>query len=295
MREGSITSAARALGISQPAVSQQLARLEGGLSLQLFYRVKGQLEPTHAAKQLAAEAEWALQSLDHFERVAEGLSRQVSDVVRVAASIDFAATILNEAIGRFSRTNAGVKLIVQAANPVEVTQIIASRQADIGISRWSVEQTGCDIRATSHSLVVCMTRADSAVAALPSVEPGDLKDEPMIIVCRRRETRARIEQVFRERGTRLNIKAETHSVGVAMGLVANGLGHLLCDSMYARFYGNRLGTSLVARPFRPDMPRELTILASPRVELSGIGEILIQNIIGVLKENNCQITLSPPR
>jgi len=46
MTSGSASKAAQLLGVSQPAVSQALARLEGHAGMQLFHRVRGKLHPT---------------------------------------------------------------------------------------------------------------------------------------------------------------------------------------------------------------------------------------------------------
>ncbi|MFD0395024.1 LysR family transcriptional regulator [Streptomyces nogalater] len=52
-RRGSLTAAAAALGVSQPAVSGQLARLEGQLDAVLFERSRHGATPTPRAHELA--------------------------------------------------------------------------------------------------------------------------------------------------------------------------------------------------------------------------------------------------
>lgn len=56
MRVGTTTETARLLGISQPAVSGQLKRLEGRLGMSLFHRTGNRLEPTREANELFAMA-----------------------------------------------------------------------------------------------------------------------------------------------------------------------------------------------------------------------------------------------
>ncbi|AVW90723.1 LysR family transcriptional regulator [Celeribacter baekdonensis] len=55
MRVGTTTETARVLGVSQPAVSGQIKRLESRLGLMLFQRVGNRLEPTSEAQALFAE------------------------------------------------------------------------------------------------------------------------------------------------------------------------------------------------------------------------------------------------
>ncbi len=49
-REGSFTIAARKLGISQPAVSQNIAELEKSLGVELFERSRGSVRLTSAGR-----------------------------------------------------------------------------------------------------------------------------------------------------------------------------------------------------------------------------------------------------
>jgi len=57
MRFGSVTGAARELGVSQPAVSKILRHAEDQLGMRLFERLNGRLQPTMEAKAIQAEME----------------------------------------------------------------------------------------------------------------------------------------------------------------------------------------------------------------------------------------------
>src|SRR5438067_1003625 len=63
-RTGSLTKAARELGLSQPAVTGQLRTLESRLEQQLFLRVPQGTVPTEAAHELVRETAGALDSLE---------------------------------------------------------------------------------------------------------------------------------------------------------------------------------------------------------------------------------------
>ena len=57
MRLGTLTGAAQALNVSQPALSQLLLHAEDRLGYKLFRRLRGRLVPTPEALQLYPEAE----------------------------------------------------------------------------------------------------------------------------------------------------------------------------------------------------------------------------------------------
>ncbi|WP_154582145.1 LysR family transcriptional regulator, partial [Bordetella pertussis] len=72
-RTGSLTEAAAALHISQPAASKLLAHAEAQLGFKLFERVKGRLVATREAEILAPEVARLNQDLGSVRRLAASL------------------------------------------------------------------------------------------------------------------------------------------------------------------------------------------------------------------------------
>jgi len=75
MRTGSATGAARVLGLSQPAISRLIARMESDIGFELFYRDKGRLVPTEEAHQLFVEAHEVQVRIDAMKAVIDNLRR----------------------------------------------------------------------------------------------------------------------------------------------------------------------------------------------------------------------------
>src|SRR5260370_39654950 len=71
VESGSVTHAASSLGITQPAVSAQIARLESELGFSLFTRTGNRLRLTSEAITFRAEAERTLDRTDDLVRAAE--------------------------------------------------------------------------------------------------------------------------------------------------------------------------------------------------------------------------------
>nr|WP_246226391.1 LysR family transcriptional regulator [Chelativorans xinjiangense] len=66
MRHGSITAAAQALNVSQPAVSRLIADLERSVGFRLFLRQGGKSEPTTEAREFIQEVERMFYGLDRL-------------------------------------------------------------------------------------------------------------------------------------------------------------------------------------------------------------------------------------
>ena len=86
LREGSLSGAARQLGITQPTVGRHIAALETALGVVLFTRSPNGLLPTAVARTLRAHAETMERTAAALERAASAQGDEVRGVVRVSAS-----------------------------------------------------------------------------------------------------------------------------------------------------------------------------------------------------------------
>ncbi|MGP1664572.1 MAG: LysR family transcriptional regulator, partial [Rhodanobacter sp.] len=87
---GSVTAAARHLGLSQPAVSRLLAQFEADLGFKLFHRSKGRLVPTSQALLLFEEVDLALQGIERISVLAGDIRQTNVGQLRVVAPPSFA-------------------------------------------------------------------------------------------------------------------------------------------------------------------------------------------------------------
>jgi DNA-binding transcriptional LysR family regulator len=92
LREGSLSGAARALGVAQPTVGRHVAALEAALGIVLFTRSQTGLIPTAAALALRADAEAMESTAAALERKASGL-RDGTDAVRGTVRISVSEVV----------------------------------------------------------------------------------------------------------------------------------------------------------------------------------------------------------
>lgn len=127
---GSLSKAARGLGLTQPTLSRQVAGLEASLGVVLFERVGRVLVLTDTGRDL----------LDHFrdmgaaaERIAlaaAGHSQAVEGRVRISASDAFAVFILTPLLPELQEIAPGIEIEVLASNTISDLQ---RREADIAV------------------------------------------------------------------------------------------------------------------------------------------------------------------
>jgi DNA-binding transcriptional LysR family regulator len=131
LQAGSLSGAARALGIAQPTVGRHIEALEAALGgTALFTRSPGGLRPTEAAAALAPHAQAMAAAADALVRTASGEAEGVRGVVRVTASDIVGAEILPPLLTDFRDQHREVVIELALSNRQED---LLRRDADIAV------------------------------------------------------------------------------------------------------------------------------------------------------------------
>ena len=131
LNTGSLSSAARALDLSQPTVGRHVESLEEALGGQaLFTRSPGGLQPTEAALALRLHAEAMEAAAQALIRTASGEAASLRGVVRVTASDIVGAEVLPPILTRFHETHPEVSVELVLSNRQEDR---LRREADIAV------------------------------------------------------------------------------------------------------------------------------------------------------------------
>lgn len=130
LREGSLSGAARVLGIAQPTVGRHVAALEAALGLALFTRSQTGLLPTEAALALQPHAQAIESTALALERVAASYGDGVRGVVRVTASEVIGVEVLPAAVEALRRDYPDLKVELVLSNEV---QDLLRHEADVAV------------------------------------------------------------------------------------------------------------------------------------------------------------------
>jgi DNA-binding transcriptional LysR family regulator len=130
LNEGSLSGAARALGVAQPTVGRHIASLEKSLNLALFTRSQTGLMPTEAALALRSYAESMSSTAAALERAAASQGAGVRGTVRITASDVIGVEVLPPIIAGLR--NAHPELVVELVL-TDRMQDLLRREADIAV------------------------------------------------------------------------------------------------------------------------------------------------------------------
>jgi DNA-binding transcriptional LysR family regulator len=130
LNEGSLSGAARSLGITQPTAGRHVAALEKALGLVLFTRSPTGLLPTEAALALRTQAEAMESTAASLERTAASQGDGVRGVVRITASDVIGVEVLPPILGQLRREHPDLQIELALTNQV---QDLLRREADIAV------------------------------------------------------------------------------------------------------------------------------------------------------------------
>jgi len=136
-RHGSLSAAARALGLSQPTLGRHVHALEQALGEVLFTRNAQGLEPTALALALVEQVQAMEQAAARLSLIAEGRSETLSGSVRITASVIVAHFLLPPVIARIRAAEPDIQIEIV---PSDDASNLIFREADIAIRMFRPTQ-----------------------------------------------------------------------------------------------------------------------------------------------------------
>jgi DNA-binding transcriptional LysR family regulator len=130
LREGSLSAAARTLGITQPTVGRHIAALEASLNQALFIRAPSGLLPTEAAQALQLHAVEMESAAAAFGRTAQSQGEGVQGCVRITASEVIAVEVLPAILVPLRERYPDLRIELVPSNQV---QDLLRREADVAV------------------------------------------------------------------------------------------------------------------------------------------------------------------
>jgi DNA-binding transcriptional LysR family regulator len=116
VREGSLSSAARVLGTTQPTMGRQVAALEASLGVKLFTRSLGGLSPTEAGLRLIPSAEAMAAAVEAAQRLASGEVDEERGTVRVTASEVIGSEVLPSILAEIHAVHPRISVELALSN-----------------------------------------------------------------------------------------------------------------------------------------------------------------------------------
>ncbi|MER7464356.1 LysR family transcriptional regulator [Streptomyces sp. NPDC097981] len=262
---GSFSAAARELGCTQPAVSQQMKALEQSAGTPLLVRAGREMRLTQAGTALVRHAAGILAGLTAAEEEVAAIAGLRAGRVRLVSFPSGSSTLVPTALAAMRAEHPGTRISLVEAEPPRSVEMLREGDCDLALAFRYGGATGS--AAEWEDLVVRPLLTDRLVGLVPEghrlsgaerVGMAELADEPWIAGCPR--CRRHLVEVCEAAGFTPRIDFATDDYPAVVGLVGAGLGvavlpELAVESVRAK------GVSTVA--VEPAVEREVVALTLP--------------------------------
>ena len=276
VEHGSLSAAARARQISQPAVTKQVQRMEVDLGLSLLVRgPKRQVELTPAGERMLAFARETLDNYEVLERELASFKAVGVGMLSLAASTIPGEYLLPALLAAFRTQYPQVKVQMTISDTAGVATRLLADEADLGVVGSTIQQPGLRLERLVGDRIVLAVPADHPFAARESVAADELSAQPLILREDGSGTRRSVETALAAAGTSLtesnvvltlgSTQAILQAVGQRLGIgfvsaraasQAQANGRLACvglegvdlrRDLYLAYLPERLGDPVVVR------------------------------------------------
>lgn len=233
---GGFSRAAEALFLTQPAISDQVRKLEEEYDVLLFNRTKKQVTLTHAGQQLLEVTrrmfdteQQALDLLSESRALRSGKLRIVAD----------AAHHLLHILAVFRKTYPNVQITVDSGNTETVTTSLHAYDADIGVLGEIPDSNEFDVLKLNSTPIIAFVCQDNPLAAVGKTTFEELTRHPLVMREQGSKTRQKLEAMAAQCGVRFTPRIEARGREAVREIVASGGGVGFVS--YAEFgHDNRL-------------------------------------------------------
>ncbi|ROO88639.1 DNA-binding transcriptional LysR family regulator [Actinocorallia herbida] len=250
--EGSFTEGARAVLVSQPALSHQVKALEQELGRPLFVRGPDGARLTPHGERFLPHARAALAASRAAVAAARDTARLEGGELRVAALHSMAMGLVPPALGAWRLAHPAVRVaLTEYAHIDLLTAAMAHGDADIGVGTEPAGWSG-PLRVLGEEELMLVLPADDPLLRRPGGVPLELlADRPWVLYAADFGLAPLLAKVFAHAGFVPRAAARVHHTATAVELAAAGLGPALvpADVIGARHAGHS------ARPAAPILRR----------------------------------------
>jgi DNA-binding transcriptional LysR family regulator len=180
--QGSLSAAARAMRISQPAVTKQVQRMEAEMGLALLVRgPKRQAELTPAGEQVLALARETLARFEALEGELAALRAVGHGVLTVAASTIPGEYLLPGMLAAFRARYPQVEIHMTISDTLDVATRVLADEADLGVIGSTVQRPGLRLERLASDEIVLAVPPDHPFAGREKVAVEELRGQPLIL------------------------------------------------------------------------------------------------------------------
>ena len=272
---GSFTAAAEALRVSQPAVAEQIRKLERVLGADLFVRAGRGVVPTQAGRAFGEHAALSLRAAEEAAGSVGELTALRGGTVAVGVFGEPSAWRMDELVSAFLRRHPGVSVRLVGRNSSAVVEHVRRGELEAGVVLLPIDDDKLDLRPIVRDEVLYVSSSPVRTRRPATIE--QLAATPLVFYDAESADRDPIRRQLAERAQALGVdlqpKVEVELKDIALRLVAAGIGDTYLPTAYTRapYYPKGLSTT----SFSPALYDTFAIVTRRGARLTpGVRELL---------------------
>ncbi|WP_321936355.1 LysR family transcriptional regulator [Paraburkholderia sp. J8-2] len=252
IERGTVSAAADALFVSQPAVSKLIANLEEDCDLKLFERVRGKLAPTQHGMRLYAEIDRVFAGLRQVEHAIESIHRDDQKQLTVGVLQALSGSFISEVARSFLKVHPDVYVTIHTRDSPILADWLSTQQIDVALISSIVDHPFIERDTLIEHPLMCVLPTAHHLCIKQEIDVTDLNDEDFVgfIQSESTATRQRVDAIFDQSGVRPRIVVQAATAPTVMEAVAAGLGVTLVHPLFADGVKDRVAL----RHFNPKLP-----------------------------------------
>ncbi|MFJ6463692.1 LysR family transcriptional regulator [Streptomyces sp. NPDC091387] len=259
---GSFSAAARELGCTQPAVSQQMKALESSAGTTLLIRTGREMRLTQAGEALVRHASGILAGLTAAEEEVAAIAGLRAGRVRLVSFPSGSSTLVPGALAALRAAHPGTRVSLVEAEPPHSVEMLRDGDCDIALAfRYGTQGAEWDdlvVRPLLTDRLIGLLPEGHHLADRPEVDIAELAGEPWIAGCPR--CRRQLVEVCEESGFTPRIDFATDDYPAVIGLVGAGLGVAVLPALAIESVRPRGARTVTVEPA---IEREIVALTLP--------------------------------
>jgi DNA-binding transcriptional LysR family regulator len=220
----SFAAAAKALHLSQPALSRRISHLEGTLGVRLFDRTTRSVELTTLGRRFLGEMRGLVEDVDRSVASLQDAARLETGDVTIGCVFSAVHHFLPPVIRAFRARHPGVLVRIVEEGADEVLDAVKHGEADLAINYIGMQDPDVEFVPLLKEPYVLACRADHPLARRRSVPWEELARHPHARVSHASRNRLFIDQALAELPPLPRPVCEVRHVSTLIGLVEHGFG-----------------------------------------------------------------------
>lgn len=226
-RAGHMTRAAESAGVSQPALSAMLKKLETELGTELFHRTARGVDLTEAGRVFLVHAEDSIRAADLAARSVHEIAGLQRGEIRIGGGATAVTYLLPPIVHAFREQHPGVRFYIREAGSRAIADSVRSGELDMGVVTLPLPHRA------DTDLVIVPFATDELRLIAPEGHPlhgrttfswSDLRGEPVIAFEAGSAVRAMIDAAAVNAKTELTIAMELRAIDGIISMVKAGVG-----------------------------------------------------------------------